>query len=126
MSETQLLSVALTTVPTMIVVLIGILINNARLGDLNSKLDTRLADVKEVLRAEMQVIRAEMERDRVETKRGHEALRGEMEVLRSETKRSHEALRAEMDKNHSEMLHRVGDLDTRLTRIEGSLHTKHG
>jgi hypothetical protein len=29
-----------------------------------------------------------------------------------------EALRAEMDKNHSEMLHRVGDLDTRLTRIE--------
>ena len=26
-----------------------------------------------------------------------------------------------MEKNHSEMLHRVGDLDTRLTRIEKSL-----
>jgi hypothetical protein len=67
MSETQLLSVALTTVPTMIVVLIGILLNNARLND-----------IKEVLRAEM-------------------------------------------DKNHSEMLHRFGDLDTRLVRIENGL-----
>ena len=42
MTETQLLTVALTTVPTMIVILIGILINNARLND-----------VKETLRAEM-------------------------------------------------------------------------
>jgi hypothetical protein len=33
MSETQLLTVALTTVPMMIVILIGILINNARLID---------------------------------------------------------------------------------------------
>jgi hypothetical protein len=72
MSETQLLTVALTTVPTMIVILIGIPINNAR-----------LTDVKE-------------------------------------------ALRAEMDKNHSEMLHRVGDLDTRLTRIENGLGMNRG
>jgi hypothetical protein len=70
MTETQLLTVALTTVPTMI--LIGILINNAR-----------LTDVKE-------------------------------------------ALRAEMDKNHSEILHRVGDLDTRLTRIENGLGMNRG
>ena len=27
-------------------------------------------------------------------------------------------LRAEMSKNHSEMLHRLADLDTRLTRVE--------
>ena len=72
MTETQLLTVALTTVPTMIVILIGILINNAR-----------LTDVKE-------------------------------------------ALRAEMDKNQSEMLHRVGDLDTRLTRIENGLGMNRG
>ena len=32
MSETQLLTVALTTGPTLIVILIGILINNARVG----------------------------------------------------------------------------------------------
>jgi len=74
MTETQLLTVALTTVPTMIVILIGILINNARLND-----------VKETLRAEIKV------------------------------------LEAGMDKNQSEMLHRFGDLDTRLTRIENGL-----
>ena len=70
MTETQLLSVALTTVPTMIVVLIGILINNARLNDVK------------------------------------------------------ETLRAEMDKNHSEMIHSFGDLDTRLLRIENGLGMK--
>ena len=79
MSEIQLLSVALTTVPTMVVVLIGILINNSRLNDMQA----RLNDVKEVLRAEM-------------------------------------------DKNHSEMLHRFGDLDGRLTRIENSLGMNRG
>ncbi len=72
MTETQLLSVALTTFPTMIVICIGILINNARLND-----------VKEVLRAEM-------------------------------------------DKNQSEMLHRVGDLDNRMTRIENGLGMNRG
>jgi hypothetical protein len=79
MTENQLLTVALTTVPTMIVILIGILINNAR-----------LTDVKETLRTEMRVVDANME------------------------------------KNHSEMLHRVGDLDTRLTRIENGLGMNRG
>ena len=35
-----------------------------------------------------------------------------------------DVLRAEMAKNHSEMLHRFGDLDTRLTRIESRLNMK--
>ena len=65
MTETQLPTVTLSTVPTMI--LVGILINNAG-----------LTDVKETLRAEMRVVEANME------------------------------------KNHSEMLRRVGDLDTRI------------
>lgn len=86
MSETQLLSVALTTVPTMVVVLIGILINNSRLTDVH----TRLGDVKETLRAEIKAVEANME------------------------------------KNHSEMLHRVGDLDSRLTRIESALGMNRG
>ena len=79
MSEIQLLSVALTTVPTMVVVLIGILLNNSRLND-----------VKETLRAELK------------------------------------AVEANIDKNHSEMLHRFGDLDGRLTRIESSLGVNRG
>ena len=38
MNDQQILSIALTTLPTMITVLIGILINNARLSDLNSRI----------------------------------------------------------------------------------------
>jgi cell division protein FtsL len=42
MSDTQLLTIALTAVPTMLTVLLGILINNGRLNDLNS----RIADLR--------------------------------------------------------------------------------
>ena len=39
-NPSQVLSVALATLPTMLTVLIGILINNSRLGDLNSRFGT--------------------------------------------------------------------------------------
>jgi hypothetical protein len=90
MSEAQILNLALSTVPTMTVVLIGILINNARLTDLGS----RLIDVKE--------------------------------MLRSEIKSTRDVLEAHIEKNQSEMLHRFGDLDTRLTRIENALGMNRG
>jgi ABC-type multidrug transport system fused ATPase/permease subunit len=45
MNETQILTIALSTVPTMLTVLVGILINNARLGDLNSRLGEMNASV---------------------------------------------------------------------------------
>ncbi len=35
-----------------------------------------------------------------------------------------ELLRAEISRNHSEMLHRFGDLDRRLTRIETGLNLR--
>lgn len=35
----QILSIALASVPTMLTVLVGILINNSRLGDVNSRID---------------------------------------------------------------------------------------
>ena len=38
MTDSQLLAIALASAPTMITVLIGILINNARLGDMNARL----------------------------------------------------------------------------------------
>ena len=38
MTDSQLLAIALAAAPTMITVLIGILINNARLGDMNGRL----------------------------------------------------------------------------------------
>jgi hypothetical protein len=45
MSDTQLLTIALAAVPTMLAVLVGILINNSRLGDLRGHLDNRFAEV---------------------------------------------------------------------------------
>ncbi len=41
MTDTQILTIALSTAPTMLLVLVGILINNARLGDTN----TRIGDI---------------------------------------------------------------------------------
>ena len=38
MSDTQILTIALASEPTMLTVLIGILLNNARLSDVNSRL----------------------------------------------------------------------------------------
>jgi len=39
LNPSLVLSVALATVPTMLTVLIGILINNSRLGDVNSRIN---------------------------------------------------------------------------------------
>jgi hypothetical protein len=53
MNDTQLLTIALATVPTIIVVAIGILVNNYRLSDLRADFKVNLSDVKETLRAEI-------------------------------------------------------------------------
>jgi hypothetical protein len=52
MSDTQLLTIALAALPNMLAVLVGILINNARLNDTNMRIaemrvhmDTRFNDV---------------------------------------------------------------------------------
>jgi hypothetical protein len=96
-TDAQLINLALTTLPTMTVVLIGILINNARLND-----------VKELLRAEIHVV--------------DERVRGEIGRLEATIEKAE----ATMEKNHSEMLHRFGDLDTRLMRIENGLGLNRG
>ena len=48
-----MLTVALASVPTMIIVLIGILINNSRLSDLKSHVDSRFDDMKDMWRSEL-------------------------------------------------------------------------
>jgi hypothetical protein len=45
MSDTQILTIALAAVPTMLAVLVGILINNSRLIDLRVHMDSRFSDV---------------------------------------------------------------------------------
>jgi hypothetical protein len=52
MTDTQILT-ALASVPTVIAVLVGILINNSRLGDLRSHIDARFDDMRETWRAEL-------------------------------------------------------------------------
>jgi hypothetical protein len=67
MNDTQILTIALSTAPTMLIVLVGILINNARFGDLNARLgdnntridelrshmDTRFEEMKDLWRSEL-------------------------------------------------------------------------
>jgi hypothetical protein len=83
MSEAQVLNLALTVIPMMTIVLVGILVNNVRISDLRDSVKSEILSLRDVLRAAM-------------------------------------------DKNHSEMLHRFADLDTRMTRIENSLGMNRG
>jgi hypothetical protein len=49
MTDAQILTIALAALPTMITVLIGILINNSRIGDLNGRigdLNGRIGELK--------------------------------------------------------------------------------
>ncbi|MBI4873373.1 MAG: hypothetical protein HY822_01930 [Acidobacteria bacterium] len=55
MSDTQMLIIALATVPTMIVVLAGTLLNNSR-----------LTDVKELIRAEIHSLESKVEKNHSE------------------------------------------------------------
>ena len=45
MTDTQILTIALASAPTIIAVMIGILLNNARLSDLRSYMDQRFQQV---------------------------------------------------------------------------------
>ena len=67
MTDTQILTIALSTAPTMLLVLVGILINNARLGDTNTRIgetnsrigelrshiDVRFEEMKDLWRSEI-------------------------------------------------------------------------
>ena len=67
MNDTQVLTIVFASVPTMLTVLMGILLNNARLSDVNSRLgelrshmdsrfngiDRRFEEMKEMWRTEM-------------------------------------------------------------------------
>ena len=67
MIDTQILTIAMSTAPTMLIVLVGILINNARLGD-----------VKEILRAET---RAEISALRVEINERFNVIENKLDTI---------------------------------------------
>jgi hypothetical protein len=62
MNDTQMLTIALATVPTMIAVLVGILINNARLSDLRSHMDGRFNAVEQRFEELKEMWRTELRR----------------------------------------------------------------
>ena len=91
MSETQFyVSVAVMPTVTVIIVLIGVLLNNtnmnARLNDLRGDMNLRFEDLRNEMNARIGELR--------------------------------DTLRAEMSKNHSEMLTKFAELDSRLSRLE--------
>jgi len=58
MNESQILPLVLASVPTMLTVLIGILINNSRLNDIDRKLDARIDDFRSHMDARFDDMRA--------------------------------------------------------------------
>jgi hypothetical protein len=114
MNDTQILTIALSTAPTMLLVLIGILINNARLGDVNG----RLADLSANLNGRFNDINARI----VETNTRIAETNGRI----VETNGRIGELRSHMDTRFEEMkdlwrseLHRVEEvIDARLKHIE--------
>jgi len=61
MSESQMPTIALATVPTFLVVLVGILINNSRLTDLRSYMDARFTDMARVHDANFKLLLGKIE-----------------------------------------------------------------
>jgi hypothetical protein len=53
MDGNQILPIALASVPTMLTLLVGILINNSRLSDLRSHMDARFDDMRATWQAEL-------------------------------------------------------------------------
>jgi septal ring factor EnvC (AmiA/AmiB activator) len=98
MSDTQLLTIALATVPTVIVVMIGILLNNSRLSDLRQDVLGRMAD----FRAEMERRFAEMDRRFAAVERRLDSVETKIDLLTG----------------------KVIEFDNRLTRVEAHLGLK--
>jgi hypothetical protein len=60
MNDTQILTIALSTAPTMLIVLVGILVNNARFGDLNTRLgetNLRIGELRSHMDARFQAVK---------------------------------------------------------------------
>ena len=53
MTDTQILTIALAAVPTMMTVMIGILVNNSRLTDLRVHVDARFDEMRDTWRSEL-------------------------------------------------------------------------
>ncbi len=100
MNDQQILTIALASAPTMLTVLIGILVNNARLSDVKNDINARMGDLNARL--------GDMNARLGETNARIAELRTHMDLRFDETK---ELWRSE--------LHRVEEIiDARLKHLE--------
>lgn len=90
------LAIAVAPVTTVIIVLVGVLLNNQNMNNRMAEVNNRLTDFRQLLTAETQ---------RVEIK-----LEAKMDRLESR-----------MDKMESNLLHQMAGLDARVSRIEEKL-----
>lgn len=93
LTDSQLVTVALATVPTMLVVALGILLNNHRLNDLRADLVGLRADTK----------------DRITDLK---------ETLRAEIKLGDTAILSQMAQYQMDIISKIAELDNRITRLE--------
>ena len=66
MTDAQMLNLALTVIPMVVVVMIGVLVNNARLGDVRDLLRAEIKASREVMDAKFETVDAKMERNHSE------------------------------------------------------------
>jgi peptidoglycan hydrolase CwlO-like protein len=121
MTDTQILTIAMSTAPTMLIVLVGILINNARLGDLSSNFNSRFND----LNVRIGETNAHLGETNARIAETHTRI-AETNARIGETDARIGELRSHMDVRFEEMkdlwrseLHRVEEvIDARLKHIE--------
>lgn len=93
----------LTPIATLAIVMVGFLYNNSRLGELSQGLNRRMDDLSRSVDRRIDDLSRSVD-------------------LRINDLR--DMLRAEMAKNHSEMLIKFAELDSRLTRIESHMNLR--
>src|SRR5262249_53727615 len=118
-----------TPLATLAIVMVGFLFSNSRLSDFRSSIGDLRSELQgsiEALRAEFVDLRTEL-RGRVEDLRTE--LRGSVGALRGSMNDKGDMLRAEMkvvqttmEKNHSELLGKFADIDSRVSHIEERFH----
>lgn len=104
MNHLQIVTVTATICVSFLAVLIGVLLNNARLTDLRAYTDGRFNSVDQSLSEMRDALRSE--------------IRSEIRASLAETRLAIGELKALIEKNHSETLMRFADVDRRLSTLE--------
>jgi len=100
MTDIQLLTLVLAV----IVPLSLLIYSNSRISDVNHRIADVHADLRRSIDETKETLRAEM--------------RAEVGALRGEVQSQFAELRILIERNHSEMLAKLAEMDSRLTRIE--------